>query len=48
MAASRDGLLRALGAKRLDAEILEEQTAGLVDFKIGQLEVAGPEIHRQK
>ena len=42
------GFLRALGAERLEAVLLQAQAAGLVDFKLGQLEAARPEINRQK
>ena len=30
------------------AVLLQAQAAGLVDFKLGQLEAARPEINRQK
>ena len=42
------GLLRPFGPERLEAILLQAQTAGFVDFKLGQLEAARPEINRQK
>ena len=42
------GFLRAFRAQRLDGKIFQAQTAGFVDFKLGQLEAARPKINRQK
>jgi hypothetical protein len=48
MVASRVASWRASKPQRLDGEIFQAQTAGFVRFKLGQLEAAGPKIHRQK
>ena len=42
------GLLCAFRAERLEAVLLQPQTTGLIDFKLGQLEAACPKIDRQK
>ena len=42
------GFLRAFSAQRLDAILLQAQTARLIDLKLGQLEAARPKINRQK
>ena len=42
------GFLRAFQAERLDGKIIQPQAARLVDFKLRQLEAAGPEINGQK
>ena len=42
------GFLGALRAERLEAVLLQAQTARFVDFELGQLETARPEINRQK
>ena len=42
------GFLRPFGPERLDAVLLQAQAAGFVDFELGQLEAARPEINRQK
>ena len=40
------GFLRAFGAERLEAVLLQAQAAGFVDFELGQLEAARPKINR--
>ena len=42
------GVLRALGAKRLDGKTFETQSTGFVDFKFAELKAARPKINRQE
>ena len=42
------GVRRAFQAERFDGKTFEDQSAGVVRFKLRQLEAARPKIHRQK
>ena len=48
MAGFARGFLRAFQPQRFDGKTFEAQSAGFVDFKLGQLEAARPKINRQK